>query len=106
MYGPLDLAATYQVESSNKDIDLPWHYDPEPRSTVGDAPSPERVFSLDGTSVYSPGAIANHSPVSLIVLRAEIGEEVARRELDTAGDGAVIALYLDRRHILVNVAEG
>jgi hypothetical protein len=134
VYGPLELAATYKVESSSRELshavapnldravyttshsvvcinqnrDLLWHYDLEPRSTVRNARSPECAFSLDGTWVwvYRPDAMADRGPDSLVVLRAETGEDVTRTELDTVGQGAVIALHPDRRHILLNVGEG
>ncbi|GIJ99684.1 hypothetical protein Aspvir_003685 [Aspergillus viridinutans] len=134
IHGPLEPAATYRVESSGKELihavapnldravyitshsvvcisqnsDLLWRYDLEPRSTQRYVPHSNCVFSLDGAWVwvYRPDAMADRGPDILVVLRAETGEEVARTELDSVGQGARLALHPDGRHILLDVGEG
>ena len=123
VHGPLEPAATYRVESRelihavapsldravyatshsmeciSQNSDLLWHYNLEPRSTVRHVPISKCAFSLDGSWVwvYRPDAMANRGPDILVVLRAETGEEVARTELGSVGEGAKIAPHPDRR---------
>ncbi|KAF7184636.1 hypothetical protein CNMCM7691_005879 [Aspergillus felis] len=80
----------------------------EPRSTQRYVPHSNCAFSLDGAWVwvYRPDAMADRGPDILVVLRAETGEEVARTELDSVGQGAGLALHPDGRHVLLDVGEG
>ncbi|RAO72882.1 uncharacterized protein BHQ10_008894 [Talaromyces amestolkiae] len=133
-YGPVQPAATFRVECSSKRLghavapnldraiyttshrvmcirqngDLLWHYDIEPRSIQHCSGVPKCVFSLDGAWVwvYRPDAMAKRGPDTLVVLRADTGQEVARTELDSIGEGAKLALHPDGRHILLDVGEG
>lgn len=134
VYGPLEPAATYRVECSDEQLshavapnldqavyttshsvvcisqnnDLLWHYDLEPRSTQRHLRDPRCLFSLDGAWVwvYRPDAMCGRGSDLLVVLRADTGEEVARTELDSVGEGAELALHPDGQHILLDVGEG
>jgi hypothetical protein len=134
VWGPLEPSATYRVECSDKELnhavapnldravyttshsvvcisqngDLLWHYDLEPRSIQRYLRDPRCMFSLDGAWVwvYRPDAMADRGPDILVVLRADTGEEVARTELDSVGEGAELVLHPDGRHILLDVGEG
>ncbi|KAL4892306.1 hypothetical protein BDV59DRAFT_202812 [Aspergillus ambiguus] len=134
LYGPLHAAAVFRVGSSAKELihavapnldravyitphsvvciaqhgDLLWQYDLEPRSTqnyVGDA---KCMFSLDGTFVwvYRPDAMADRGPDILVVLRADTGDEIARSELGSVGQGSIFVPHPDGHHVLLDVGEG
>lgn len=132
--GPIERAATYKVECSDKRLnhavapnldravyttshsvvcinqnsDLLWNYDLGPRSIQRYLGHPRCVFSLDGAWVwvYRPDVMADRGPDMLVVLRADTGQEVARTALDSVGEGANLALHPDGRHILLDVGEG
>ncbi|KAE8382387.1 hypothetical protein BDV26DRAFT_253886 [Aspergillus bertholletiae] len=134
VYGPLDPAATYRVETFDQDLthavapnldravyitsdnvvcisqnsDLLWHYDLGPHNTKRYVQDARCVFSLDGAWVwvYLPDAMADRGPDLLVILQADTGEEVARRKLDSVGEGASLALHPDGRHVLLDVGEG
>lgn len=134
VYGRIEPAATYEVKCFdkkmnyavapnlaravyttphsvvciNQDSDMLWHYDLEPRSTQRYLNHPSCAFSLDGAWVwvYCPDVMADRGPDILVVLRADTGQEVARTELDSVGQGASFALHPDGRYILLDVGEG
>lgn len=100
---------THSVVRTSQDGTPLWQYHLQPRATSSYAPSTQCVFSLDSAWIwaYRPDVEAQRDgPDLLVVLRAETGEEVARRELDTVGSGGQIALHPDGKHILLDVGEG
>lgn len=135
-YGPLQIAATYTVETSDEHLShavspaldkavyttshgvvcinqsgLLWRYDyndEDGHMDENDIDSvSECIFSLDGTYVwvYRGDAMVDRGPDLLVLLDAETGLELARKELDTAGQGALLVLHPDG-YLLFDVGEG
>ena len=71
-----------------QDSDLLWLYELKPHTTQS-LTRTECIFSLDGTLVwlYRPDAMTSRGPDLLVVLRADTGEVVAQKELDSVGQG-------------------
>lgn len=67
----------------------------------------ECIFSLDGTYVwvYRADAMVDRGPDLLVLLDAKTGLELARKELDCAGQGALLVLHSDG-YLLFDVGEG
>lgn len=88
-----------------RDGGLLWSYDLRREHSSRDCSC---VFSLDGAWlwVYCPDAMADRGPDTLFVLRADTGQEVARKDLTSVGEGGELFLHPDGQHVLLNVGEG
>ncbi|OJJ01901.1 hypothetical protein ASPVEDRAFT_41457 [Aspergillus versicolor CBS 583.65] len=85
-----------------------WRHDFEPSPESNSVAGGGCAFSRDGSHlwVYRPDAMNDCGPDLLVVLDASSGAEIAREELDSVGQGAIITVHPDGRNILFDVGEG
>ncbi|BCS26800.1 uncharacterized protein APUU_51511S [Aspergillus puulaauensis] len=107
----LDRAAYLNRDSVmciNQTGHLVWRYYLEPLYAYDSVASGQCAFSRDGSYlwVYRPDAMNDRGPDLLVVLDPDSGDEIARVELDSVGQGATFAVHPDGRTLLLDVGEG